>query len=139
MNIYNSQRQTFTIDTISNDLKFIFDGVYRMSRKGALFKKYKVLNITLNPNRESQIVRLLIEGCHWNKPKSPKHGKGIFVNFSLEGGKLKGVSPFYFVNLPEWTYEVGEGIISGDYNLNTYSQFWVEYENIKNKHPEYFL
>lgn len=123
-------------DDIDSKYKHLFETlIYRTSRKGAGYRKYNICSIGLNSKRKNQVITLELRGAHW-KQKS----KNIFVRFALEDNKIEIINARYFLDLPEWFKNSADNIKKIEWELHSmYNQFWIEYKEIQNKFPEYFL
>ncbi|MCD6435202.1 MAG: hypothetical protein J7L15_02260, partial [Clostridiales bacterium] len=125
-------RERYTRETIKESLLHLFDtSIYKGSVRGARFKKFNIQAIYLDQDRTAQIVKLELKGTSWKT-----NSNAILVNFALED-KIEVIGGGYFIDLIQWFQDVALNINSSDYYDNT--QFWLEYKNIKEKFPEYFL
>lgn len=126
----------YTPDTIPEAYKHLFDqGIYVYSNKGALFKKYNTISISLDIKKDDQIVLIELRGTRWNCK-----AKNIFIRANLKNNRLYRKNSEQIFDIIEWTKKAGSIITGGgqkDHPRN--KQFWYEYENIKRAYPEYFL
>ena len=122
-------------EKIPDNLKSIFGKkIYANSHKGAGFRAFNLIDISV-PKIGNHCL-LTIEST------SKKIRRRIRVIKYEKDGEITLIPNFttYFFDIAQWFYDSANNIrVLGWENEKDYEQFWFEYDNIKNKYPEYFL
>ncbi len=125
-------REMYDIDLIPKEYKYLFGtNVYKLSKRGGGFYKFRILSIKMDTELESQIISLVLKGTHWKQKAKP-----ISINFAFEGGVVFPLRTSWFTSLPE-LFLLNQDL----YNLkkSAPSNFIFELKQMQHKYPEYFL